>query len=144
MQKSRFIDFEFDTTSLYITNRSGKIECNGTSFWARHQTARSKLLTQAAYFTHHIRGCNSNIKTKPIAFNLLDQIIKANEIGTSRLSFSNLFTLCKNQYFHFFTGTSRQHCNAAYHLVRVTRINAKFHVDFECGIELHIVHFLEE
>src|SRR6266566_5275663 len=102
MQERCTINFELDTTRFYIADSLGEIESNCTSFWAGHQAARTEFAAKATNFTHHIGSGNGDIKTEPVAFDLLDQVIEANEFCTGSLGLGDFFALCKDQYFDFF------------------------------------------
>src|ERR1051326_6751761 len=144
MQQRRLIDPEFNTPSLHLANGFRQIESDCSSFRTGHKTARPKLFTESTDLAHHIGCSNCHVKAKPVFFNPLDQIVQTYKIRTGCLRFEYFLSLGKNQDLYLFTGTSRQHSYATYHLVSVTRIDAKPHMDFKRWIEFDVIHFLEE
>src|SRR5437867_226442 len=130
MQKSRLIDSELYTASLDLCDGFGEVEGNCTSFGARHQATGAKLLTETAHLTHNVGCSDGNVETEPIAFNLFDEVIETNKVGTSCFGFVGFLTLGKDQHLDLFTGTGWQHSHTAYHLVGVTWVNTELHMDF--------------
>src|SRR6266849_637804 len=112
MQECGLINFELNTTCLDFLNGFRQIKSDRTGFGTRHEATRTKFLTKATNLTHHIRGGNGDIKAKPIAFNLFDQIIKTDKICTGSFGLGYFLTLSEDKYLDFFTCTSRQHCDA--------------------------------
>src|SRR5713226_3691739 len=130
MQECGLIDFELNATSLHLLNSFRQVKGNGSRFGAGHQTAWAEFLTKPTNFTHHVGRRDGDIKTEPIGFDLFNQVIEADKIGTRRLCFIGLLTLCENQHLHLFTSTGREHRYTAYHLVSVSRVNTELHMDF--------------
>src|SRR5437588_5826394 len=144
MQQRRLIDPEFNTTSLHITDGFRQVKGNRSGLGAWHKPARPKLFTEPADLAHHIGCSNSHVKAIPVFFNSLDQIVETHKICTRCLRFVGFLALGEDQDLYLFTGTSGQHGYTAYHLVSVTGINAKPHMDFNGWVKFDVIHFLEE
>src|SRR5579859_88668 len=144
MQRGGFVYFELDATGFDIAHRPGDIEGDGTSLGAGHQAARAEFFTEATNFAHDIGSRDGDIEASPVGFDLLYQIVQADEISAGGFGLGDLFALGEDQHFDFFTGACGQHGDAAHHLVSVTRINAKLHVNLDGRVELHVVHLFEE
>ena len=144
MQQGCLIDPEFNTSSLHFTDGFRQVEGNRSGLGTWHKTAWAKLFTEPANLAHHIRSSNGHVKAKPVFFNSLDQIVETHEIRTGCLRFKRSLALGEDQNLYLFTGTGGQHGYSAYHLVSVTGINPKPHMDFKRWIKFDVIHFLEE
>src|SRR6266704_3440629 len=144
MQECSFIDFELDTSLFSLADRFCKIESNRASLGAGHQASRPKLFTKSSYFTHYIGCCDRDIKTDPVSFDLFHQVIQTNKVCASCFRFIGFLALREYQHLHIFTSSGGEHSYTTHHLIRVSRINAKLHMNFDCWIKFHIIHFFEE
>src|SRR5579885_1678180 len=144
MQKRGPVNFKLDAPLFDLTNRPGKVKGDRASFRTGHQAARSKLFTKSANFAHDIRSCDGNVKAQPVTFNLLDQVIQTDKVRSRRFRFGNFLALSKYKHLDLFTSTGRQHSNATNHLICMTRINAKLHMNLNGWIKLYITCLFEE
>ena len=85
-----------NAASLELGDHLGNIHGNGAELGVRHQATGAEDLTDAANLGHHGRQSDGSVKLDVALLNLGDQLVGANDVGTSLASLIGLSALSEH------------------------------------------------
>ena len=110
----------------------------------RHQAARAQNLTEPADEAHHVGRRNAAIEVDRALRHLIDEILRADEIGTGGLGLLGLRPTRKHSNARGAPGAVGQIADAAHHLVGVLGVDAEVHRHLDRLVELRLGALLDE
>src|SRR5215207_780580 len=147
---ARLLDAELDRAALGGTHRAGHVHGHRTHLRVRHQAARAQNLTQPTDERHHVRGRDAAVEVDVAALDLLDQVLRADHVGTGGACLIGFGAAGEHRHTHGAAGAVRQVADTADHLVGVARVDAEIHgdldslIEFRLGALLHQLHRIGE
>jgi hypothetical protein len=111
------IGTEFNSTGLSDLDSLSDSIGNSTGFRVRHKTAGTQLTTERTNHFHRIGSGNQNVKIGETVFDLLNQILVTDDIGTCLLGLGSSRTVGNNRDSDRFTGSAGQRNRAADRLI---------------------------
>src|SRR5690606_24013690 len=79
------LDPELDRAALGALHRVGDVHGHGADLGVRHHTARAKHLTEATDQRNRVGGGDAAVEIDLAIGDLLDEILRADDVGTGRL-----------------------------------------------------------
>src|SRR5664279_2958070 len=117
MNDSGFINLEINLTLLHFFNSLTNFHSNSSTFGVRHQSAWTEYSTKLTDLSHNRWHGYNNIHICPTAFDLVNKIVKTNEIGSGFSCFTLLVGGTENENTCLFSCSVREGNNAANHLI---------------------------
>src|SRR5262249_1892059 len=93
MDQTSLLDSELDGAAFGSAHRWPDIGGHSADFRIRHQSPRTKHLSEAADERHHVWSSDGAIEIDHALLHLLDEILRANHIGTGLLGLLSLGAL---------------------------------------------------
>jgi hypothetical protein len=100
-------------------------------------------LAEPADQRHQVGGGNAAVEIDRAALHLLDQILRADHVGTRRARFVGLGATGEHAHAHAAAGAVGQADHAAHHLVGVAGIDAEIHCDLDRLVEFRLGPILD-
>src|SRR6202171_3478339 len=137
------LDAEFDRTALGALYRTRDVHGAGANLRIGHHAARSQHLTEPADQRHHVGVRDTAVEIDLTALHLLDQVLRANHVGTRRLGLFGLGATRKHADAQGAAGAVRQRHHAAHHLIGMARVDAEIHRNLDGLVEFRLGAFLD-
>src|SRR5579863_1978564 len=137
------IETELYLTGFDVANRGADVRRDRSGFRIRHFLGENapELFTDLC---HHVRRSHCNVEFAEAAFDAVDQILIADDVGAGFLRRLRVVTLSECDNANDATRSVRQQHRAANVLVALFRIDAETNVGFDCFGELRVGVFLDE
>ncbi|MNV04167.1 hypothetical protein D3C71_944580 [compost metagenome] len=143
MYDTGLFDAELDSAALGRLDGAGNIHGHRTDLRVRHHATRAEYLAETADERHHVRGRDATIEVDLAALNDFNQFFCTNNVSAGSRGFISLGATCEDGDANVTARAVRQVDNATNHLVRVARVNAEVHRNFNGFIELGDSTFLD-
>ncbi len=135
MDDAGFIDAVLDAATLDVLDRPADVEGDAARARVRHQATRPQDLAEASDLAHHVGGRQRDIEVEPAFLDPLDQVFRADVVGTGLGRLAGLLARSEHQDTALLAGPMRQHHRAADHLVGVSGIDAQPEVRLDRAVE---------
>ena len=131
MNVGELVGAEFDLAAFELFDGLGNVGGNRSGLWVRHEASGTKDTSELADDRHHVGCSDSDVEIEHATFDLLSEVLSANELSTSVLGCLRSFALSEHCNTHRLASSRRQRHGATNHLFGLARIDtqAKDHVD---------------
>ena len=131
------VETVLDLTGLGVGDSLADLAGHGAGLRVRHQAAGTEDLTETANQAHHVGGGDEDVEIHPVlALDLLDHVLRADELGACGLGVLRGVALADREDAHGLAGAVGQNDGAADLLVGMTAVNAQLHVNLDGLVEL--------
>ena len=141
VERRLFVNSVLDFTGFDILDGFRDVHGDGARFGSRHKSFRSEEFTQTTDQTHHIRRGDADVKVKPSALDLLDDLFGSDDVGSGGGRFVGLGALGDDQNTERFAGPVRENDDASDLLVGVTGVDAETAVELDGLVEFRLAGF---
>ena len=144
MNDTGLFNLEFHATLADITDCLGHFERDGARLRVWHEPSRAQHLPELSYVPHHVRGGDGLVELQPAAFDLLHEVVAADDFSPRVPGLFFLLAFGEDQDPHLDACAMRQHNGSPHHLIGSLRIDAETKSHFDRFIKLGIRRALHQ